>query len=65
MTELETKLAAIVAALAKARQDGDALRIAHLMGRKETICAALSAPEQAMTAPEAKENATTKRSLAA
>lgn len=65
MTELETRLATIIAALAKARQEGDTLRIADLMRRRETICATLAAPEQALSAPEVKEQSSTQRPLAA
>ncbi|MDX2205598.1 MAG: hypothetical protein NW223_22800 [Hyphomicrobiaceae bacterium] len=45
MTDLERTLALVVAALAEAREKGDALRITHLMRRRDAICAALAAPE--------------------
>jgi len=53
MTSLEQALARTIALIEQARAAGDALALAALLQRKATICAALSAPEQALTWPEA------------
>jgi hypothetical protein len=45
MTSLERALASILESIERARVEKDALALARLMQRKETICAALAAPE--------------------
>jgi hypothetical protein len=46
MTSLEQALASILELIEKARVAGNTLVLATLMQRKDTICAALAAPEQ-------------------
>ena len=46
MTSLEQALASILEMIEKARVAGNTLVLATLMQRKDTICAALAAPEQ-------------------
>jgi hypothetical protein len=46
MTTLEQALASILELIEKAKAAGNALALAALTQRKESICAALAAPEQ-------------------
>jgi hypothetical protein len=46
MTSLEQALASILELIEKARAAGNTLVLTALMQRKDTICAALAAPEQ-------------------
>jgi hypothetical protein len=46
MTTLEQALASILELIEKARVAGNSLALATLVQRKDTICAALAAPEQ-------------------
>ena len=46
MTSLEHQLASILQSIEQARDARDALALAALLQRKDTICAALAAPEQ-------------------
>ena len=45
MTSLERALASILESIEDARTERDALALAGLMQRKDSICAALAAPE--------------------
>ena len=53
MTSLEQMLAQILQLIEDSRATGNAQAIAALMRRKEAICAALAAPEQAWHDPRA------------
>ena len=53
MTSLEQMLASILQLIEDTRMAGNAQAIPALVRRKETICAALAAPEQAWFDPPA------------
>jgi len=53
MTSLEQMLAQILQLIEDSRATGNSQAIAALMRRKEAICAALAAPEQAWHDPDA------------
>lgn len=53
MTNLEQALGSILGAIEKAKNAGNSLLLAALMQRKDTICAALAAPEHFWHAPQA------------
>ena len=46
MTDLEQSLASILESIEHSRATRNALALAALLQRKDTICAALAAPEQ-------------------
>ena len=51
MTSLEHQLASSLQSIEQARDARDALALAALLQRKDTICAALAAPEQSWLEP--------------
>jgi hypothetical protein len=57
MTGLEQKLASILESIEHARAARDALALAVLLQRKDTICAALAAPEHCWHAPDGEVSA--------
>ena len=65
MTSLEEALARILQSIEEARERGNSLALAALLQRRQAICAALAAPEQAWHDPrEQAESAVARRKAA-
>jgi hypothetical protein len=52
MTNLEQALTSILASIEEAKSAGNSLVLAGLLQRKDTICAALAAPEHSWHVPQ-------------